>query len=258
MSKILNDQVVIVTGGASGLGKVTAMNLANRGASVAIVDLNEDNLNATSALSKNITQFKCDVSDFSQVKSVVTDIERELGSVFRLYHCAGVAPAQAIKDDTPEKNGRVMAINYGGTVNFISAVLPGMLQRNAGQIVVYGSLTGLVPFPTLSAYCASKAAVKMYMEVLARELKVSDVHTLLVCPATVQTPIVLQSIETHGESVKEAYDKRAFTPPEKIVAEVECALEQGKTQVWPDSAKWQRRLQLFAPGLLSWLIDSRK
>lgn len=250
-------QTVVVTGGASGLGRATARKLAKKGFKVAIVDLNEENLEKTSAESPNIFAFKCDTSNLEMVQNVVVEIETQLGPIERLNHCAGIMPSYLLSDDTPENIMRVMSINYGGTINFVQSVLPSMLKQNRGDIVVYGSMVGSVPTSAMGAYCSSKAATNMYMEILAEELKETNLRILLVCPPPVQTPLMLQSINTNGsKSLKKAYENGQMADPETIVTAVEQALEKGMTQTWPGLSKWLHLLRRFSPGLL-WSITNR-
>ncbi len=91
-------KVALVTGGASGMGQIEAIRLANQGAKVAIVDLNEQGLEETAAKSDNITPFKCDVSNLEEVQKLVAEVESSIGPIDRLTHCAAIMPGEPLKD----------------------------------------------------------------------------------------------------------------------------------------------------------------
>ena len=158
-------KVAVVTGGASGMGRVTALRLANQGAQVAIVDLNEKALSETSEESFNITPFKCDVSDLEQVKVLIGDIESALGPIDRLTHCAAIMPGQSLMEMPAEKISQVMTINYGGTVNMVKTLMPLMEARGGGDIIMFGSMAGDVLTHNLGAECAAKSATHTFAEV---------------------------------------------------------------------------------------------
>lgn len=137
-----NGKVALVTGGASGMGRETALRMARRGARVAILDVNQKALAETAAMSANIQAFECDVSDLGRVRSVVAEVERTLGPIDRLVHCAAIMPGQSLRDMSAEAVFKVMAINYGGTVNMTKTLLPFMEKRGHGDIILYGSMAG--------------------------------------------------------------------------------------------------------------------
>ena len=117
-------KVALVTGGASGMGRVAALRLANAGAKVAIVDVNDDALATVSAEHENLSPFNCDTSDIAQVQQLISDVESQLGPIDRLMQCAAIMPGDSILDMSVELTNRMMDINYGGTVNIVKTVWP--------------------------------------------------------------------------------------------------------------------------------------
>ncbi len=243
-------KVALVTGGASGMGRLTALRLAKEGAKVAIVDLNEDALSATAAESPNITAYKCDVSDLVQVQSVVTEVEANIGPVDRLTHCAAIMPGQSLSEMPAEKINQTMSVNYFGTVNLVKTLMPLMEQRGAGDIIIFGSMLGDVPMHNMGAYCATKSATNAFAEVLVYENKDSPIRFLLVCPPMVDTPLVNQAMENGPEGLKEAKHTGKMSSPESIIDATEVALEKGQWVVRPNEASFLVLLRRLFPGLL--------
>jgi NADP-dependent 3-hydroxy acid dehydrogenase YdfG len=175
-------RVALVTGAASGMGRIEARRLEKIGAQVAALDLNEAGLEETAEGWAGIHPYCCDVADAAAVKEVVAGVENDLGSIDRVTHAAAIMPTSRLVDADPEWIKRLMRVNYEGTVNVTMATLPAMLRRGSGDLIIYGSLAGHVLAPHLGAYSASKAAVNAFAEILIRENAGSGVRILLVCP----------------------------------------------------------------------------
>lgn len=250
-------KVALVTGGASGMGKITVRQLTKQGASVAVLDLNEAALSEFAAENSRVHPFRCDVSDAADVRRVIDEVEAKLGPIDRVVHCAAIMPNYRLLDQSSADIMRIMQINYGGTVNVVQATLPRLLERRSGDLVVYGSLAGYVPASNIGAYNASKAATVAYMEVLMHENANQGVRMLLVNPPAVNTPLIQQALETAGpKNLRDAHAAGRLVDPEYIVAAAENALEKGTTILFPGLeakaiAMWRR----LAPGLLWRAID---
>lgn len=247
-------KVALVTGGASGMGRLAALSLAKAGAKVAIVDMNEENLTATAAESSSITAYRCDVSDLDAVRALVSQVENELGDIDRLTHCAAIMPGDTIQGMSAELTNKQMLINYCGTVNMVKTVMDLMEARGRGQVAVFGSMAGSVLTHGLGGYSATKAATNVWMEVLAEELRDSPVHYLLVCPPMVNTPLVDQAIEKGPGSIKGAIESKRMSEPQDIVDAIEAALAEGKSpknwRICPQEAGKMMLFRRYAPGLL--------
>ncbi|MBB3048093.1 NAD(P)-dependent dehydrogenase (short-subunit alcohol dehydrogenase family) [Litorivivens lipolytica] len=245
-------KIAVVTGGASGMGRRTALRLAQRGVKVAILDMNEEALASTSSESDNLTPFRCDVSDLKQVRGVIEKIETSLGPIDQLTHCAAIMPSAPLIDMPADLITKMMAINYNGTVHLTKVVLPLMQARKRGLIVIYGSIAGYVMAPELGAYNATKAATNAYAEVLIHENRGSGVHILAVNPPMVNTPLIDQAVQT--KNIRESREKGRLASPDFIVDEVEKAIAKGKEFLYPGAeAKILTWLRRFSPGLL-WRI----
>lgn len=248
-------KTALVTGAASGMGRLAALRLAEQGARVAVMDLNEEGLQETASQSANITAFPCDVSDRVQVEAVIAEVMSQLGSIDRLTHAAAIMPGGSLVEMSTEQINRLMVINYCGTVNVTKAVLPGMLQRRSGDMIIFGSMAGDVLTHNLGAYSATKAATNVYAEILARENQGCGIRFLLVCPPAVNTPLINQALVTGPESLRYSQQKGRLAKPEVILDAIEKALEKGKWVVRPGEAAVLTWIRRMAPGLLWKLME---
>ena len=235
----VSGKVALVTGGASGMGQIYARRLASQGAKVAIFDVNQAGLDSTAGEVDNITGFHCDISSLEDVTSKVGQVEAELGPVDILVHAAALMPAHALVDHTHPDMERLFRINYFGTTYMVRAVLPSMQARRSGRIIAFGSIAGHALVPKMGAYCATKAAVNAYIEVLQNEIRDSGVRAHLVCPPAVNTPLVDQTINTDSPgSIIESKEKGRLADPEKIIDAIEKGVAKDKDIIYPGEAKF--------------------
>jgi NAD(P)-dependent dehydrogenase (short-subunit alcohol dehydrogenase family) len=243
-------EVAVVTGGASGMGQLFARRLAAAGASVAIFDVNQEGLDATAAESSNITAFTCDIASLGDVENKVAEVEALLGPIELLVHAAALMPAHALAEHTHEGMEKLFRINYFGTTYMTRAVLPGMQSRGRGRIIIFGSIAGVALVPKMGAYCATKAAVNAYTEVLQNEVRKSGVRVHLVCPPAVNTPLVDQTLNTDTPgSMKEAKEKGRLADPGKIIDAIEKGVRKDRDIIYPGEAKLLYYWRMLAPGL---------
>ena len=234
----MSGKVAIVTGGASGMGQITARRLAREGAKVAIFDVNEKGLQDTAAESDNITAFRCDISSLPDVEAKVAQVIAELGPIELLVHAAALMPSHLLIDHTHEGMEKLFRINYFGTTYMVRSVLPAMMARGKGRIIAFGSIAGIALVPKMGAYCATKAAVNAYVEVLQNEIRNSGVRVHLVCPPAVNTPLVDQTISTDTPgSIVEAKKSGRLADPEKMIDAIEKGVRKDKDIIYPQEAR---------------------
>ena len=243
-------KVALVTGGASGMGQIIARRLARQGAKVAIFDVNEQGLQDTAAESDNITAFRCDISRLEDVESKVAEAAAALGPIDLLVHAAALMPSHQLKDHTHEGMEKLFRINYFGTTYMVRAVLPAMLARGSGRIIAFGSIAGIALVPKMGGYCATKAAVNAYIEVLQNEIRDTGVRVQLVCPPAVNTPLVEQALATDSPgSIKESLEKGRLADPEKIVDAIEKGVAKDRDIIYPGEARLLYLWRALLPGL---------
>jgi len=226
------------------MGRLHAIALAEQGATVAILDVNEEGLTETSNNSNNIKPYNCDVTDLEQVRATVKTICAEHGPIDRFINCAAIMPGGTLMESSAELLNKIMTINYGGMINVFQTVIPDMLARNNGDIIIYGSTAGIVPLIEFGGYGSSKSANNFYTKVLIEENKDSDVRIMLVCPPGVDTPL-LQNMENRPASFDTKTHKKMVATPEDVVKAVERSLERGKNICYPGSAKFINLVSRF-------------
>lgn len=243
-------KVALVTGGASGMGQIFARRLAAAGAKVAIFDVNQAGLDTTAAESENISGYICDIADLGNVQHKVAEVESQLGPVDLVVHAAALMPAHALAEHSHEDMDKLFRINYFGTTYIVRSVLPAMQARGQGRIVIFGSIAGVALVPKMGAYCATKAAVNAYTEVLQNEIRGSGVRLHLVCPPAVNTPLVDQTLNTDTPgSIKEAKDKGRLADPGKVVDAIEKGVARDRDIIYPGEARLLYFWRMLAPKL---------
>ncbi|OQV22323.1 Epidermal retinol dehydrogenase 2 [Hypsibius exemplaris] len=192
--KNLSSEIVVITGGGSGIGRCLALQLARTGAQIVIWDVN-----ATGAevVRQEITQnggrafvYQCDVSDRQQVYAVASRVQADVGPVSVLVNNAGIVNGRCFLDTPDEDVLRVMGVNTLGNFWTVKAILPSMMDRDRGHIVTVASVAGYAGICRMADYCASKAAIIAFHETLALEIRSSGkrgILTTLVCPFLTRT-----------------------------------------------------------------------
>lgn len=251
-------KVAVVTGGASGMGRIYALRMAEQGYQVAIVDRTEQALDEVASLSENIHRFCCDVTQLEQVETVIQNVNDTLGPIHRLVHCAAIMPTGKLPEQPIEPIQQLMAVNYGGTVNMVKTVLSTMQTGAGGEIVIFGSLGGYVPVADCGAYCATKAAVNSFAETLIEETRGSNVHVMVICPPLVNTPLLQQATQTSNpKTIRYSIEHKRFADPEKIIDAVERGLLQKSEILFPGAeAKILHWLRRFSPKLVWRIINT--
>ena len=185
------DQVVVITGASSGIGKRLAIDLAARGAVVAgcgrSIDRLRDTLKEVRRASPSSAMIGCDVSDPEQVQGMIAKIVADLGKIDVLVNNAGVGMRKPFLQTDLKTIEEIIRVNYLGAVYCTKAVLPHMLARQTGHIVNISSAAGLIGTVNMAAYCASKFAMNGWSESLYHELKPLGIHVSIVCPGPVAT-----------------------------------------------------------------------
>lgn len=197
-------RVVLVTGASSGIGLATAHRAARHGDHVVLLArglprLLEAAEECRSLGAASARAVAVDVLDAAAVEAAVASVTAELGQIDVLVHSAGLVAYGRFEDVPAEVYDRVVSTNALGSANVARAVLPDMRRRNAGTLVLVGSLIGEIATPYMSAYAISKWAVRS----LARHLQIENrdrpgVHVCIVSPGGVDTPIYLQAANYHG------------------------------------------------------------
>jgi all-trans-retinol dehydrogenase (NAD+) len=184
----LKNKTIIVTGGASGIGKKMSLIMRDQGAKIAILDINQNNLKKMEN-EKNIFCFTCDVSNRDNIREVVSQVEKKLGDIHILFNNAGIVIGKTLLESTEEDIIKTYDINTLALYWMTRAVLPSMLKRNEGHIVNIASAAGIIGVSKLADYSGSKFAAFAFDESLRMELRKqkSNIKTTVVCPYYINT-----------------------------------------------------------------------
>jgi NAD(P)-dependent dehydrogenase (short-subunit alcohol dehydrogenase family) len=239
-------QVVFVTGGGSGMGRLAARRMADAGAKVAAVDVNEAGLAETAGGHDGIHTWRLDVTDHQAVLATVKAVEDRLGPIDRVYNAAAIMPTGLLMEQDTETITRIMRVDYEGVVHVAKATLPGMLERGRGDLINFASIAGWGPTLHFGAYNAAKFAVVAFSEVLFHENRGRGVRIIAVCPPPVATPLLDQAT-----SKPRVLEMGKPIPPGRVLDAIERDLAKGKPFCFPTAqTKVAQIMRRFAPGLV--------
>ena len=220
----VKDKVAVVTGAGSGIGRALTYELARRGASVAISDVDEVGLAETARHARTIGarmhEQRLDVTDRAAVLAYADKVATEFGTVNIIINNAGIAFTGDIADMTFEQIERVMDVDFWGVVNGTKAFLPYLIESGEGHVVNISSLFGILAVPGQGAYNSAKFAVRGFTEALRQEMLIAGHPVQVTCvhPGGIKTAIARNagSVEGHDRAaLAQAFDtKLAKTSPE--------------------------------------------
>jgi NAD(P)-dependent dehydrogenase (short-subunit alcohol dehydrogenase family) len=243
-------QVVFVTGGGSGMGRLAAQRMADAGAKVAAVDVNEAGLAETAEGREGVHTWNLDVTDNQAVLATVKEVEDRLGPIDRVYNAAAIMPTGLLMEQDTETITRIMDVDYNGVVHVAKAILPGMLERGRGDLINFASIAGWGPTLHFGAYNAAKFAVVAFSEVLYHENRGRGVRIIAVCPPPVATPLLDQAT-----SKPRILEMGKPIPPGWVLDAIERDLAKGKPFCFPTAqTKLAQVMRRFAPGLVWWMV----
>ena len=245
------DRVVLITGGASGIGRQFAKALAAEGAKVAALDLNAGMLEslATELKGKPFASAVADVTDLTAVRAATKQVESVLGPTDVLIASAGIGKETTALDYKGEDMAALISINLIGVSNAIDAVIAGMRERRSGHIAALSSLASYHGVPRMAGYCASKAGVTALLDSIRCELKPLGIAVTTLCPGWIKTPM------TDAASVPGA----TMMPVEEAVRRMLAVIRARKSYyAFPSNQAWEVRMLKYLPrGITDAMVMSR-
>ncbi|WP_084531601.1 SDR family oxidoreductase [Nocardia miyunensis] len=257
------DQLVVITGGGSGIGRETALSFARRGAEIVVSDLNLDAAKQTVALVEAeggvAHAYSVDVSDEKAVAEHAAAVIAAHAVPDILINNAGIGQAGDFFETSAEDFDRVLRVNLGGVINGCRTFGAAMAERGlGGHIVNLSSMAAYMPQRGFSAYSTSKSAVFMFSDCLRAELAGKGIEVHTICPGIVHTNIVattrFSGLSASDEADKQAkydelYRKRHYGP-EKVAEQIVRAVQDGRdiVPVTPE-AHLQYHFQRLAPAV---------
>jgi 3-oxoacyl-[acyl-carrier protein] reductase len=217
----LSGKVAIVTGGGRGLGKAIAVRLAEEGAGIAVVDINEVTARSVQGELRDhgVKSLSCgaDVSNVAEVKSMVLSVVRELGTVDILVNNAGIVHTTAIENITEEEWDRLIAVNLKSVFFASQQVLPYMKRKRYGRIVNISSSAGRMGgYGNGVAYAASKAGIIGLTMSFARKVAEHGVTVNAVAPGTTETEMIQALSEETKRMLKDLIPMKRLGTPKNV------------------------------------------
>jgi len=214
----VQDKIIIVTGGGSGMGRELVLHLLSKGANVITIDINRNALQETISLAGNkkhsLKTFVVDITNKGAVEQLLNDAIASFGFVDGIINNAGIIqPFVKVNELNYETIERVMNINFYGMLYMIKTFLPHLLTRPEAHIVNVSSMGGFLPVPGQTIYGASKAAVKLLTEGLHSELSNTNVKVTVVFPGAIDTNITKNSgLNTPERSSADGKSMKILSP----------------------------------------------
>jgi len=185
---------VLLTGAATGIGRLMALMMSEERPAFALVDINKKMLEATAAECRakgaTVRTYVCDVSKKKDLEALAKKAVKDLGQVDILINNAGIVKGKFVHEYDFDDIRKTMEVNFIGSAYLTRLLLPDMMKRNAGHIVNVASAMGLTGVPRMGEYVASKHAIVGFTDTLRLELKkygYSGIRTLCVCPSGIDT-----------------------------------------------------------------------
>ena len=203
---MLEGRVSIITGGARGIGKAIAMELADAGSDIVIFDVLDEGVDTAREIEKKGRKagfYKVDITDLDAVNSVVEKVLEEFGRIDILVNNAGITRDTLLMRMEEADFDLVIKVNLKGTFNCTKAVLKPMMKARWGRIINISSIIGLMGNAGQANYAASKAGIIGFTKSVAKELGKRNITVNAVAPGFIRTPMT----ERLSDDVKEGYFK---------------------------------------------------
>jgi NAD(P)-dependent dehydrogenase (short-subunit alcohol dehydrogenase family) len=263
----LTGKNALVTGGASGIGKETALALARAGADLFLCDLDEEALKSTEeqiqALGRRVVTRRTDVSNAGEMSALADAVHGEIEALDILVNNAGVGVAAEPTETSLDDWNWIVGINLMGVVHGCHFFIPRMVERGrGGHVVNIASMASYLAVPTLGAYNATKSAVVGLSESYRAELARHGIGVTAICPGLINTPIVrhmryrgMSAVEEAKGEMKQAMERRNYGP-ERVAKNILKAIQRNRAIAPVAAEAWIfYYLKRLFPGFVRWTIQ---
>ncbi|XP_053697282.1 estradiol 17-beta-dehydrogenase 11-like [Sabethes cyaneus] len=259
--KNIGGQSALVTGGANGIGKAIATELAKEGCNVVIVDVDHTNAEKTAIelrqFNVSTVAYKCDVADYEQVRQLYREVERDIGPIDILVNNAGLLPFLSAEENHPSGIKRMMDVNVLAGFWTVDQFLPAMMRRRRGHIVAIASASSYTPVGWMRTYVTSKYAVRGYMEALDEEIYLKGQAEAV--KTTTVFPFIINTRKQPMDRMKRmpgVASMPIFSPVQTAKAVVNAIKTNKRKVVVPDAIKaWQLSFYEHIPIKIRRLMD---
>lgn len=223
----VKEKRIVLTGAAGGMGRILASELHAKGAKLALVDANADALHQLSSELEGAFPVAADLSSAEGCRIAGDECRELLGGIDLLINLAGINSFAAFEDEDPDKLELMMRVNLLAPMWLARAVLPAMLEQNAGRIVNVGSIFGSIGFAYFTAYSTTKFGLRGFSEALRRELADTNIKVTYIAPRAVKTPMNSDVIMQMGEATGMNMDA-----PEDVVKKIIAAINNDRKDIY--------------------------
>ncbi|MET9213555.1 MULTISPECIES: SDR family NAD(P)-dependent oxidoreductase [unclassified Nocardia] len=241
------DRTVVITGAGSGIGRALAYAMADRGARLALSDVDAEAVSATAdeceRRNAEVRDFVLDVADRDAIYAHAEVVAEHFGGVHTVINNAGVAVHAGVQAMSDEDMAWIMNINFWGVVHGTRAFLPHLIASGDGQIANVSSVFGLIAAPKDSAYNASKFAVRGFTESIRQELRIERAPVAVSCihPGGIKTAIARTARVGAGEdkaAVTALFDRVAMTTPESAARTIIAGMRRDRARILVGPDAW--------------------
>ena len=230
------DKVIWITGASSGIGEALAYEFAKVGAQLILSSRNIKELKRVelncSLPNDKIIVVPLDLENHENFSNEVNKVIEKFGLIDILINNGGISSRALVKDSSLEIDKKLMNINYFGTVSLTKAVLPYMLKRKSGQIVVISSVMGKFGTPLRSAYAASKHALHGFFESLRLEIWKDNLNITIICPGFIKTKVTINALTANGKPLGIMNpEQKSGMMPDVLAKKALKAIRKKKTEV---------------------------
>lgn len=259
------NKVVWITGASSGIGEALAYTFAKQNAKLILSARREDELQRVATACQlpagNILILPMDVSKHEELDAKAQQVLARFGQIDILINNAGLSHWSKIKDMTLDVLKKIMDTNFIGGAALTKAVLPSMLEKKNGQIVVISSILGKIVTHKQAAYNASKHALHGFFDTLRAEYGSLGIKVLIVCPGFVNTNVAKNSLDRSGKPIgKNNTMIENGLDPMYVAEKILQGIQNNKEEILlaGTKEKFGVLLKRFAPGLFSKFISGNK
>ena len=254
------DRVVWITGASSGIGEALARAFSREGAKLILSSRRPDALERVAGdcggSADRIHVLPLDLADAGALPAKAESAESRFGRIDILVNNGGISQRSPAKDTDMAVDRRIMEVNFFSAIALTRAVLPAMLARRSGRIVVVGSVVGKFATPRRSAYAASKHALQGWFDALRAELRGSGVGVTMVCPGLIRTNISRNALLADGTlHARMDRDQENRMAPERCAGAILRATAAGRREIYPGGPEtWAVLFNRLFPGLFARLV----